>query len=621
MTNVPAPTYTATGFVPPTELQILAGVQADMNAAFGTTLNFGSPTNPTPQGQIAATMAACIGQAYDSFCALANGVDPAFAFGRLQDAIGRIYFMTRNPGSPTIAECLCIGLPNTIIPPNALIQSAADGAIYYAVSGGIIGSNGQVTLQFAAQTNGPTPCAADTLTIIYQTIPGWDTVNNPADGVLGTSVESRAQFEARRAASVQKNTVGYLNSIIAALLDPLTVPDLLDAFAVDNPNNYPVAFTPNAIIEGSISGTTLTVSEVVQGTIVVGQTVTGALSTNIGVEAGTTIVSQLSPSTWEVSISQSVGGTTLNLGGVIVPPNSLFVAAVGGSDADVAQAIWSKKAPGIPYYPGNTSYTVYDTEVQSPLPGVAYPVVFERPDDLPFVFKVTLVNNPDVPSNAQTLIQNAIVAAFAGSALNSSRARIGSLVLASTYYSAVAALGSWAEIVNLLINTPHDPNATGTGSFGATFTGSGSGTNLTVTGSAGYLSAGDLLSGTGIPAGTTIVSQTSGTTGGDGVYVTSAATTASGACVAKSSILHVTVGSLIAAGQYIFDNTADVIEGTLITAQLSGTPGGAGNYQTSEVQQVASEAMLFVVPDRTSVQVPIDHAPTINPNCIRMVLV
>lgn len=68
-----------------------------------------------------------------------------------------------------------------------------------------------------------------------------------------------------------------------------------------------------------------------------------------------------------------------------------------------------------------------------------------------------------------------------------------------------------------------------------TFTATGSGTNLTVSAVSSPpnngIQIGSTLSGTGIPAGTTIVSQTSGTPGGAGVYVTSAATTASAASV------------------------------------------------------------------------------------------
>lgn len=70
----------------------------------------------------------------------------------------------------------------------------------------------------------------------------------------------------------------------------------------------------------------------------------------------------------------------------------------------------------------------------------------------------------------------------------------------------------------------------------AAFTGTGSGVNLTTTSVTGIIKPGDTVTGTGVPAGTTIVSQTSGTTGGAGVYVTSAATTASSGSLTSGGI-------------------------------------------------------------------------------------
>ena len=88
-TNVPPPAFGNTGFVAPAESAILAGVQADWNSAFGGYLN---PALETAQGQLATSEAAVIGQANAQFLALANGVDPAYASGRLQDAkIGRAH--------------------------------------------------------------------------------------------------------------------------------------------------------------------------------------------------------------------------------------------------------------------------------------------------------------------------------------------------------------------------------------------------------------------------------------------------------------------------------------------------------------------------------------------------
>lgn len=66
----------------------------------------------------------------------------------------------------------------------------------------------------------------------------------------------------------------------------------------------------------------------------------------------------------------------------------------------------------------------------------------------------------------------------------------------------------------------------------ASFTGTGSGTNLTVSAVAnGVINIGSIVLGTGVPVGTTILSQTSGVTGQTGVYVTSNPTTSSGAAL------------------------------------------------------------------------------------------
>lgn len=122
--------------------------------------------------------------------------------------------------------------------------------------------------------------------------------------------------------------------------------------------------------------------------------------------------------------------------------------------------------------------------------------------------------------------------------------------------------------------------ATATGSMGATFTATGSGTNLTVSAVTGFISPGDTLSTqTGIAAGTTIISQTSGTTGGAGVYVTSVATTVAAATTTCfGNVLDVTAVATgtLAPGQAI-TGTA-IPAGATIASQASGAIGGIGFY-------------------------------------------
>jgi hypothetical protein len=121
--------------------------------------------------------------------------------------------------------------------------------------------------------------------------------------------------------------------------------------------------------------------------------------------------------------------------------------------------------------------------------------------------------------------------------------------------------------------------ASGTGSIGATFTATGTGTSLAVTAVTGLISIGDTISGTGVPAGTTILAQVSGTAGGAGTYTTSVATTAAAAAVTSFGIvLNVTA---VNTGTFA---VGDAVTGTgipanaTIASQVSGAVGGTGVY-------------------------------------------
>ena len=120
-----------------------------------------------------------------------------------------------------------------------------------------------------------------------------------------------------------------------------------------------------------------------------------------------------------------------------------------------------------------------------------------------------------------------------------------------------------------------------TGSIGATFTATGSGTNLTVSSVTGLISIGDTLgTTTGISAGITIVSQTSGTPGGAGVYVTSAATTISAAtATCFGTVLNVTA---VASGTLVVGAPVSSPSGAVIYSQISGATGGIGVYRSDK---------------------------------------
>ena len=538
-TNVPVPTFGPTGFIAPAESAILTGVLQDINTAFGGNLNI---TNlSTPQGQLASSETAIIGNTNNEFIFLTNQFDPAYASGRYQDGLARIYFLYRNGAQPTVVQAVCTGGYNVPIPTGSLAQ-AADGNVYTCTSGGTIPIGGSITLPFACNVVGPISCPAGTLNQIYQAIPGWDTINNPAAGVIGQATESTTQFEQRRQASVAANSVNAVSSIRGALLK---VPGVLDAYVTQNDTNSPMA----------------------------------------------------------------VGGTTLNA-------SSLYVAVSGSAaPSAIANAIWSKKPPGCAYN-GSTSYVVSDTSYNVPYP--TYTVSWVTPTNLQIVFAINIVSSNSVPANAATLIQNAIVSAFAGGD-GGTIAGIGNLILASRYYSTLAALGSWAQIRTMYAGSANNGSASVLGRI--------SGNTLTVQSvSSGTVSVGETVTGSlgDITIGTTITALGSGA-GGTGTYTVSTAQYIGASFTAQGTGTTMTasaVSGTISPGYYVVNGTG-IPTNTYITGQISGTLGGAGTYSVNNilnlptgVSATANELMTMVSATLTAVQTNINQQPVTSANSI-----
>lgn len=243
--SVPPIVFTPTGAVFPDESAILAGVQADMNAAFGGNLN---PGLSTPQGQLATSLSAITGEKNNQFAWFLQQIDPATASGFMQDAIGRIYFLTRLPATSTVVQVLCTGLAGVAIPAGAQVIDLS-GNRYACQGGGVIGVGGAVTLPFAAVNTGPIICPIGAITTVYQAIPGWDSVTNVAAGATGVNVETRADFEYRRKQSVAINAAGTLPSIYAAAFD---VDGVIDAYVTENGTANPITVGGVTLVAHSV---------------------------------------------------------------------------------------------------------------------------------------------------------------------------------------------------------------------------------------------------------------------------------------------------------------------------------------------------------------------------------
>ena len=262
-TNIPPIQFTTAGIVLPTDAEILSGAQADINSAFGGGLN---PALNTPQGQLASSESAIVSDKNSNIAYIVNQIDPLYAEGRFQDAIGRLYFMTRNAASSTVVICTVGGIGGTYLPAGVLAVDTS-GNTYQLLGAVTIGSNGTASAEFANLATGPIPCSAGSLTQIYQAIPGWDTITNPAEGILGTYVESPQAFEIRRQNSVATNSHGTPAAILAKVY---AVSGVLFCYVIDNPSgnsvfygatNYPLA--PHSVYIAAVGGTASAIAQAI----------------------------------------------------------------------------------------------------------------------------------------------------------------------------------------------------------------------------------------------------------------------------------------------------------------------------------------------------------------------
>lgn len=231
--------FDATGIILPTTQEIRAAWVARFVSAFTQddpeiVLN----TEPSsPLGQIIDALVAELEAKNAEIAFLANMYSRKQASGVFLDALNSLYFTERKEAAPTVVQCLCTGAAGTVIPFGAMVQDA-DGRRFrcYAI-GAAIGDAGTALVDFASVEDGALDVQAGTVTRIVTTVPGWDSVTNPAAGVAGRVRESDAEFRDRAAESVAGNSHGTLAAIQSEVAE---LDGVLDVQVLENYTNADV---------------------------------------------------------------------------------------------------------------------------------------------------------------------------------------------------------------------------------------------------------------------------------------------------------------------------------------------------------------------------------------------
>lgn len=159
----------------------------------------------------------------------------------------------------------------------------------------------------------------------------------------------------------------------------------------------------------------------------------------------------------DILVVENTSNQTINIGVTNYPlaPHSIVVSVIGGSDSDIAKAIWQKKNAGCDMN-GNTVVAVSDTTYSSPMP--TYNIKFLRPMLTPLSMIITIAKNSLLPSNANQLIQNAAIKALTG-ADGSTRQKMGDAIYASRFYSAISSISPLIQIIDVQIGKSGSANS------------------------------------------------------------------------------------------------------------------------------------------------------------------
>jgi len=265
---------------------------------------------------------------------------------------------------------------------------------------------------------GPNFVPANTLNVIGSPVSGWDLVTNPLDCLTGTNIETDTEALARRTTLLAAQANGPLQSIVEKVAQvpfvtaaigfenlTLAANQLVEFSAVPTAGNFTLqvggqntpsfSYTDDA---GSIQ-TAIQALPGLSDVLVTGSFYSGFTIDFNGVDGG-----QQQPLTAVVANTLTAGGAVSITTSFSRPGKSFEIVAQGGSDQQIAEAIYGAKPAGIESY-GSTSVQITDAF------GNPYSIDFSRPTPVDFYVVIALstdlyngaVPNPSAKFNPQSV--------------------------------------------------------------------------------------------------------------------------------------------------------------------------------------------------------------------------
>ncbi len=217
----------ANGLTVSTLDEIVAQLKLEFQSIYGNDINLDSDT---PDGQIINIFAQAVVDNLDLLTQIYNGFDPDYAIGKTLDMRAAINGVIRLAGTKTLTNITLIvdrplnlvGYDAFLLDPTAKVYTVSDNAgnQFQLVESQTIAIPGSYTYQFQASEPGATLTIPNTITNPVTVVLGVVSINNPTVySSLGINEETDAQVRLRRQRSVSLSSQGYLEGLLALLLN------------------------------------------------------------------------------------------------------------------------------------------------------------------------------------------------------------------------------------------------------------------------------------------------------------------------------------------------------------------------------------------------------------------
>ena len=370
------------------------GLRNILGESAGTDVDGKIPTR-SMAGQLKSLIVDLLAANWDALEAAYSAVDPNKNSGASQDAVGSLSGVIRLGAQFSVSTGICGGAPLTSLPAGRVAIVAGTGSRFASLNDAAL----SIATGWVASSTYAVGDIRGKLGFLYRCITAGTSNNGVSPSGVGTAIsDGTAQwryvgqgtgFAAVPFAAETAGEIGALAGTMTGIATPVdgwnTIINPLDA-ATGREKETDSAYRRRR--EQALSA--------------VGNTTVDAIRANIlAVNQGSTDANHQPPTAVKVLFNDT---DVTNSDGL--PPHSVEVIVLGGTDADIEEALWESVGAGT-YMHGSTVSSVLDSE------GNSQTVRYSRPTEIPiWVIATAKYNQSEWPANSDSVVAQAVLSAL-----------------------------------------------------------------------------------------------------------------------------------------------------------------------------------------------------------------